>query len=118
MMDNPKNDTDFPWNIGVYDAHCHPTDTMASIAEIPQMKARTLTVMSTRGEDQDLVYQTAASLAANKKEDGEKEERILPCFGWHPWFSYQLQSAIVPSEFVWKMYFSLDIWSPIEDTVE
>ena len=85
-MDNPKNDTDFPWNIGVYDAHCHPTDTMASIAEIPQMKARTLTVMSTRGEDQDLVYQTAASLAANKKEDGEKEERILPCFGWHPWF--------------------------------
>lgn len=88
--EHPQNDTDFPWDIGVYDAHCHPTDTMASIAEIPQMKARTLTVMSTRGEDQDLVYQTAASFAANKEEGIEKEERILPCFGWHPWFSYQL----------------------------
>ena len=89
--EQPQNDTDYPWDIGVYDAHCHPTDTMASIAEIPQMKARTLTVMSTRGEDQDLVYQTAESFASSQKEEGgEREQRILPCFGWHPWFSYQL----------------------------
>lgn len=81
----------FPWELGVYDAHCHPTDTMASIAEIPQMKARTLTVMSTRGEDQDLVFDIA--IESSKKgtsNNGGKEDRVLPCFGWHPWFSYQI----------------------------
>ncbi|BCR84162.1 TatD family hydrolase [Aspergillus chevalieri] len=92
--DNPRKETyndHFPWELGVYDAHCHPTDTMASIAEIPQMKARTLTVMSTRGEDQDLVFDVAINFS---KEDGnsnvENENCILPCFGWHPWFSYHI----------------------------
>ncbi|KAJ5084670.1 hypothetical protein NUU61_009249 [Penicillium alfredii] len=71
----------FPWDIGVHDAHCHPTDTMPSIASIPDMKAATLTVMATRGQDQSLVQQAAQS----------HPERILPCFGWHPWFSHQIR---------------------------
>lgn len=85
-----RNDP-FSWELGVYDAHCHPTDTMASIAEIPQMKTRTLTVMSTRAEDQDLVFNIALKLS--KREDsnnGANENHIIPCFGWHPWFSYQI----------------------------
>jgi Tat protein secretion system quality control protein TatD with DNase activity len=76
----------FPWDIGVYDAHCHPTDTMASVADIPQMKATTLTIMATRGEDQDLVQQTAMSLVKSE----QSPERAIPCFGWHPWFSHQI----------------------------
>lgn len=83
----PENEP-FPWDIGIYDAHCHPTDTLASIADIPQMKATTLTVMATRGEDQDLVQQTAVSLSA--KESQSKLDRVVPCFGWHPWFSHQI----------------------------
>lgn len=79
---------DFPWDIGVYDAHCHPTDTMAAVPTIREMKAITLTVMATRDQDQELVLQTAQEL--NKQNDPSREDKILPCFGWHPWFSHQI----------------------------
>ncbi|KAL4871596.1 hypothetical protein BDV12DRAFT_183696 [Aspergillus spectabilis] len=86
-----QNESDFPWEIGVFDAHCHPTDTMASIADIPRMKATTLTVMSTRGDDQDLVLQTAINLTKEfTGAENASSARILPCFGWHPWFSHQI----------------------------
>ncbi|CAK7243629.1 MAG: Cut9-interacting protein scn1 [Sporothrix thermara] len=78
---DPNADEAFPWTSGrVYDAHCHPTDTMASLAAIPGMGAARLTVMATRAQDQELV----AALGA---DDAGK---AVPAFGWHPWFSYQL----------------------------
>ncbi|CAK7567028.1 MAG: Cut9-interacting protein scn1 [Sporothrix epigloea] len=71
----------FPWETGrVFDAHCHPTDTPASLAAIPGMGAARLTVMSTRAQDQDLV----ATLAASEPVS------VVPAFGWHPWFAHLL----------------------------
>lgn len=86
----------FPWHLGVFDGHCHPTDTVASLKDIPRMNASILTIMATRAQDQELVARFAdevgvkeSSLESN--EEGKTEEtRVIPSFGWHPWFSYQI----------------------------
>ncbi|OQE21172.1 hypothetical protein PENSTE_c012G01311 [Penicillium steckii] len=88
MTLSQSDNHDFPWELGIYDAHCHPTDTMAVVEQIPAMKATTLTVMATRAQDQELVAQTAKNL--NHSGDNSRRQRILPSFGWHPWFSHQL----------------------------
>lgn len=101
----------FPWDVGIYDAHCHPTDTMTSIPSIASsMHARTLTVMATRSQDQELVAAVADQFGVKSKEaitttsqpDGTRldalslsanshhPEKLVPAFGWHPWFSHQL----------------------------
>lgn len=86
----------FPWHVGVYDAHCHPTDTMASISRIKDMQARLLTIMATRGQDQDLIASVAEQHGIQDltelRESGSSEnlKKVVPAFGWHPWFSHQL----------------------------
>ena len=83
-------DTDFIWEIGVCDAHCHPTDIMTSIESIGSMKPRVLTVMSTRAQDQDLVAQAASKYALKTRASLNEGRHVVPAFGWHPWFAYQL----------------------------
>ena len=90
-----ETDRLFPWHLGVYDAHCHPTDLMHCVKDISKIKARVLTIMATRGQDQELVSQVAEKMSYDQKpldcEDRDKKScQVIPSFGWHPWFTHQL----------------------------
>ncbi|KAI4135726.1 MAG: hypothetical protein LQ347_000406 [Umbilicaria vellea] len=86
----------FPWHLGVFDAHCHPTEIVSSKRDIPDMKARVLTIMASRGQDQHIVAGFADSLGLAETDLGHlngtenAQCQVVPSFGWHPWFSHQL----------------------------
>ncbi|KAL9594784.1 MAG: hypothetical protein Q9219_006843 [cf. Caloplaca sp. 3 TL-2023] len=90
------NEEAFPWHLGVFDAHCHPTDTIASQDKVPQMKARALVIMATRNEDQDTVQRFANTHGVESNTirslwaQGDSKTQLVPSFGWHPWFSHQI----------------------------
>ncbi|KAH8681324.1 Cut9 interacting protein Scn1 [Xylariales sp. PMI_506] len=73
---------------------------MASVATIPSMKARGFTVMSTRLQDQDLVSDVSIEQGVVDSNDvflqDDTSRRIVPSFGWHPWFSYQIYDDTNP----------------------
>ncbi|KAK7892826.1 Cut9-interacting protein scn1 [Exophiala xenobiotica] len=91
-MDDKENDDDRIWQIGVFDSHCHPTDIMASVKDFADMKARVLTVMATRSQDQEMVEKTARMYPTHSSQDPSNapSRYVVPAFGWHPWFSHQL----------------------------
>lgn len=91
-MDEESEDDSSAWEIGVFDAHCHPTDIMASIADFANMDVRVLTVMASRSQDQDLVADAAKAypITGAYDLDGPSSKHVVPAFGWHPWFTHQI----------------------------
>ncbi|CEJ80363.1 hypothetical protein VHEMI00548 [[Torrubiella] hemipterigena] len=93
-----KPSESFPFHIPTYDAHCHPTDNMASMAALSTMKAAAMIIMATRSQDQQLVADVTQShgiksideLASLKQAQPSSSCNLIPAFGWHPWFSHQL----------------------------
>lgn len=71
------------------DSHCHPTDDPAAYASlnldelssrIGSTKVGKLVCMSTNARDQSMVAELAS----------RHPDRVVPCFGWHPWFAHQI----------------------------
>ncbi|KAM6498682.1 TatD DNase family Scn1 [Amanita muscaria] len=64
----------------VVDVHCHPTDASVISHETLQNLRITICAMATRQSDQLLVRDLALQYPS----------KIIPCFGYHPWFSYSI----------------------------
>jgi Tat protein secretion system quality control protein TatD with DNase activity len=71
---------EYAWSTGVYDVHCHPTDSMDKMPEVVGQKVQQMLIMSSRFEDIDLVVQATETYGS----------KVIPAFGYHPWFSHKV----------------------------
>jgi Tat protein secretion system quality control protein TatD with DNase activity len=87
--------TPFPWHIGLHDTHCHPLEYPDSLSPsvLATINTQTFAVLATRLEDQDILDH----IASKHRPDGKKA-RVIPGFGWHPWFSYLLYDDLEESD--------------------
>lgn len=88
-----KKSTASAYEVGLFDAHCHPTQLMSEVKQIETMKTKVLTIMATREVDQELVVDVAKQYPVHSKDDisnGKERGRVVPAFGWHPWMSHHL----------------------------
>ncbi|KAF9015683.1 TatD DNase family Scn1 [Cyathus striatus] len=67
----------------IVDVHCHPTDAPSISTESMQQLKITVCAMSTMPQDQHRVRDLASAYP----------KRVIPCFGYHPWFSYLIKTG-------------------------
>ncbi|KAH7910444.1 hypothetical protein BJ138DRAFT_1152894 [Hygrophoropsis aurantiaca] len=71
----------------VVDVHCHPTDSQISQSAMDELPIA-ICAMATRQADQNLVRSLATAYP----------DKVIPCFGYHPWFSHYISLASVSSK--------------------
>ncbi len=64
------------------DSHCHPHDDLDNLKLIGELKTGHVTIMGVRQDDWDTV----------SKVSKENSDKVIPCFGIHPWFSHFLMT--------------------------
>lgn len=96
------------WKSGIFDAHCHPTDDFANITKIAAMNTRQMVIMTTTVNDIDLVDQAASIF----------RDRVIPAFGYHPWFSHLVYVGNEPPESSWEHYSAVLVPEPTKEFVD
>ncbi|KAI5120837.1 hypothetical protein M0805_007024 [Coniferiporia weirii] len=84
----------------VVDVHCHPTDSEIP-SNIMDELSITICAMATRQSDQSLVAELASSYP----------DKVVPCFGYHPWFSHWISLSPGPPPEKEAHYLSLFVGS-------
>ncbi|CAG8774075.1 34312_t:CDS:2 [Gigaspora margarita] len=82
-----ENEENFLWT-KTCDAHTHAHDDRERLSEIGEVKTARLCLMGTRFEDLDIVSQLNAKF----------QSKVVPCFGFHPWFTHLLSLEDDPPE--------------------
>ncbi|CAI2185417.1 4322_t:CDS:2 [Funneliformis geosporum] len=80
-------EVDFTWS-KTCDAHTHAHDDVENLEKIGNLKTNKVCLMGTRLEDLDVVSKLATDF----------QEKVIPCFGFHPWFCHLLSLEDEPSE--------------------
>ncbi|EPQ26760.1 uncharacterized protein PFL1_05739 [Pseudozyma flocculosa PF-1] len=93
------------------DTHAHPADdpctydsSLSAPAAADALKQRlqscpmaTVVAMSTSYRDQPIVQQLASSsLSSSSSSQSPSQDKLLPCFGLHPWFAHTVSLAESP----------------------
>ncbi|KAJ6575405.1 TatD DNase family Scn1 [Mycena capillaripes] len=73
----------------VVDVHCHPTDASSISADSMERLEICVCAMSTYQRDQSLVRNLAL----------ENPTKVIPCFGYHPWFTHMISLHPVTSKY-------------------
>ncbi|CAG8573414.1 9386_t:CDS:2 [Cetraspora pellucida] len=82
-----EDEENFLWS-KTCDAHTHPHDDIERHSKIGELKTFRLCLMGTRFEDLDVVSQLNAKF----------QSKVVPCFGFHPWFAHLLSLDNDPPE--------------------
>ncbi|KAI0094465.1 TatD DNase family Scn1 [Irpex rosettiformis] len=91
------------------DVHCHPTDSSFSSSVMDNLPLKHICAMATRATDQSLVKELAFAYP----------EKVVPCFGHHPWFTHWI--AVKPFNSKEEHYRSLFFGtnsSPKQETLD
>ena len=82
------------------DCHCHVHDEAALIQNIADVRVGVLALMGVQPSNWELL-DTAVAMEAERISQPERE-RLIPCYGMHPWFAHEHLPEESPTDSVDK----------------